>query len=208
MKVVKILLGGIVGIVVLLFIGSFFISSNFRVSDTQTLKASPEAVYHELTTAAEWKNWSYWNSLDPDMPVTYSGPESGVGSSYSWKSEKKELGSGTSTVEYVIPNEYVKINLVFEGQGGGQAEYIIRSKDGGSEVTSAFNSETKNFFEKWMSRLMGKPMMKKAFKSTMESLDKYVAEHPVAPAPAPATDSASASITAPADSIADNTATQ
>jgi uncharacterized protein YndB with AHSA1/START domain len=190
MKVVKIILGIVVGVLVLLFIGSFFIPTNFRVSQTQVVKASPEAIYEQLITAEDWKNWSYWESLDPDNKITYNDTKSGVGSAYSWKSEKKELGSGTLTVAEVEPNKYVKINLDFDGKGNGFGEYVLKTVDGGTEVTSSFNSETKGFMDKWMSRLMGKTMMKKAFTASMDNMGKYLADHPALPPTPPVTDSA------------------
>ena len=183
MKVIKILLGIIVAVLAILFVGSFFISSNWRVSQAQVIKASPEAVYNELITPGEWKNWSYWALLDSNSKMTCNDTKSGVGAAYSWKSEKKEIGSGTLTISSAVPNTYVKVDLFFDGNGGGFGEYVLKPVDGGTEVTSSFNSETKSFIEKWMSRLMGKPMMKKAFKSTMENMEKYIADHPAPQTP-------------------------
>lgn len=182
MKAIKILIGVLAGILAVLFIGSFFIGTNFRASQTQVMKAAPEAVYQQLITPEQWKKWSFWALEDPTTTFTYNDTKSGPGAAYSWKSEK--MGNGTLTVSGVEPGRYVVVALDFDGKGKAVAEYIISSTpDGGSEVVSALNSETSSFIDKWMSRIVGRPMLVKAFKATMENMDNYIAENPAPPAP-------------------------
>jgi hypothetical protein len=179
MKVVKWIIIVIAALVVAGVISTFFMSENFRVSQTQVIKAPPEAVFNQINTVKNWENWSYWKSLDDKMVTTYNDIPSGVGASYSWKSDKKELGSGSFTIVRVEPNAYVQGKLNFEGHGEAMAEYIIRpAQGGGTELTSAMNSDTKGIFDKLMSRLMGRPMMNKAFKASANSMEAYLQNNP------------------------------
>src|SRR5262245_57890525 len=140
MKIVKWIFVAIV-VLLLAAVGStFFMSEDFRVSYTQVIKAPPAAVYNQIATLKNWKNWSYWDGLDDKIDTNYNDITSGVGASYSWKSEKKDLGSGSLIIERTIVNEYVQSKLVFEGQGNGFSEYIIRPHPEGTELTSAMNS--------------------------------------------------------------------
>ena len=178
MKAVKWILITVVALLLAAVISTFFMSENFRVSQTQIIKAPPEAVYNQLNTVKNWENWSYWKTLDDKMVTTYNDIPSGVGASYSWKSDKKDLGAGSFTIVKVEPNGYVQGKLKFDGRGEAMAEYIIRPVEGGTQLTSAMNSDTKGIFDKLMSRLMGKPMMNKAFKASATSMEAYLQHNP------------------------------
>ncbi|MDB5227617.1 MAG: hypothetical protein JWN78_1810 [Bacteroidota bacterium] len=178
MKVLKWIL--IAGVALLLagVISTFFMSENFRISQTQIIKASPEAVYDQLATPKNWKNWSYWQGLDDKMAITYNDIPSGEGASYSWKSEKKSLGSGSFIIVHADPNQYILGKLTFDGHGDATSEYILKPVEGGTEVTSAMNSETKGIFSKLMGRVMMKPMMAKAFKASADKMSTYLESNP------------------------------
>jgi len=193
----KIVRGIFISVAALLLaaVGStFFMDENFRVSYKHTINASPEVVYEQLVTLKNWENWSYWRGLDDKMVVTYNDIPSGVGASYSWKSDKKEVGNGSFTIERTVLNEYVQSRLKFEGHNDGFSEYIIRSTDEGTELTSAMNTKTVGIIEKLMARLLMKPMMIKAFKATDEKMNAYLKENPDAGITGKTIDSVSAKI--------------
>lgn len=191
----KIVRGIFISVAALLLaaVGStFFMDENFRVSYKHTINASPEVVYEQLVTLKNWENWSYWRGLDDKMVVTYNDIPSGVGASYSWKSDKKEVGNGSFTIERTVLNEYVQSRLKFEGHNDGFSEYIIRSTDEGTELISAMNTKTVGIIEKLMARLLMKPMMIKAFKATDEKMNAYLKENPDAGSTGKTIDSVSA----------------
>lgn len=164
-------------------VSTFFMSENFRVSYTYPMKASPEAVYQQIVVLKNWENWSYWKGLDDKMITTYNDIPSGVGASYSWKSDKREVGTGSLTIERTVENEYVQTRLKFDGQGDGFSEYIIRKTDSGVDLVSALNTKTKGIFEKMVSRFFMKPMMIKAFKASSKNMDAYLQNNPDAANP-------------------------
>lgn len=190
MKIVKWIFVSVVALLLAAIASTFFMSENFRVSQTQIINASPEAVYNQINTLKNWENWSYWRGLDDKMVTTYNEIPSGVGASYSWKSEKKELGSGSLTVTASDKNYYVRSDLLFDGYDKALSEYIIKpTDDGNTELTSAMNSDTKGIFSKLMARIMMKPMMLKSFKAGAEKMNAYLKDHPTVDAPAEAIDS-------------------
>ena len=178
MKYIKWLLSTIVVMIIAALGSTFFMSEDFRVSDAQIIKATPEAVYNQIVTLKNWENWSYWKGLDDKMITTYNDIPSGVGASYSWKSEKKQLGSGSLIIERTVLNEYIQSKLTFDGHGKGFSEYIIRSTPEGTELTSSMNNKTTGVFQKLIARLMMKPMMKKAFKISADNMNAYLQAHP------------------------------
>lgn len=186
MSLLRKLLLGLLLLVVAAVSSTFFIDDNFRVSHTQTVHATPEAVFNQINTIKNWNNWSYWNTLDPEMKTTYNDIPSGVGASDSWKSEKKDVGNGSMIIKTSTPNDYVAFDLNFEGEEGKAfSEYILKPVGGGTEVTTGFNMETKGVMMKIMSRLMMKRSTTKAFSASMDMMDKYLQANPSVPVPTP-----------------------
>lgn len=194
MKIVKWSLIAVVALIVAAVVSTFFMSDSIRVSHTQIIKASPEAVYNQLSVLKNWSNWSYWNTLDDKMVTTYNDIPSGKGASYSWKGDKNKVGSGSLTITVADPG-YLQCHLDFEDNGSGTAEYILNPVDGGTELTSAMMSPSEGIIEKLMTRIMMKPMMKKAFKEGADKMDAYLQANPDANKTATVIDSVSVKIT-------------
>ncbi|MBP6660614.1 MAG: SRPBCC family protein [Chitinophagales bacterium] len=189
MSLLKKLLLGLLVLVVAAVGSTFFMDDNFRVSHTQVVKATPEAVFNQINTIKNWNNWSYWNTLDPEMKTTYNDIPSGVGAGDSWTSEKKDVGNGSMIIKESTPNTYISFNLDFAGEGKAFSEYILKPVDGGTEVTTGFNMETKGIMMKLMSRTLMKRGMTKAFEASMTALDKYLQANPTVAAPIEVVDS-------------------
>src|SRR5687767_12180669 len=68
-------------------------STTYTVERSRTLAAPPERVRPLIEDFHQWPRWSPWEDIDPAMQRTYGGPESGVGSTYSWSGNRK-AGSG------------------------------------------------------------------------------------------------------------------
>lgn len=69
----------------------------FTITRSTTIDAAPEAVRAQVTDFRRWVDWSPWEGLDPQLTRTYTGPETGVGSSYAWEGNKR-AGAGTMRI--------------------------------------------------------------------------------------------------------------
>lgn len=87
-------------------------NGSFSVHRETTIDSDPRKVYAELIDFRRWENWSPWEGLDPDLKRTYTGPESGVGSKYSWTGNRK-VGSGSMEVSATEDERSVTIRLEF-----------------------------------------------------------------------------------------------
>ena len=58
--------------------------SDFRVTRSATIAATPEAVFSQINNLHRWEAWSPWAKLDPAAKNAYEGPEAGVGAACSW----------------------------------------------------------------------------------------------------------------------------
>jgi uncharacterized protein YndB with AHSA1/START domain len=97
MKILKKILIVLVALIVILCAIGFVLPGTYRVERTVEIKAPPEKVYALIIEPRLWPKWTVWNQRDPNMKVTYSGPESGVGAKWAWESKSE----GTGNMEFV-----------------------------------------------------------------------------------------------------------
>lgn len=83
----------------------------FEVTRTTSIAADPARVHALVNDFHEWRAWSPWEDVDPDLRRTYSGPDSGVGARYAWAGNRK-AGEGSMEIKGSTP-ERIDIELSF-----------------------------------------------------------------------------------------------
>jgi len=104
-----------IGLIVLILAFVTFVSSrpgSFRIERSALVSAPPEKVFPLINDFHQWKRWSPWEKLDPNMKTSFSGPEAGPGSSYAWSGNGK-AGEGRMTIQESKPAELVSVTLEF-----------------------------------------------------------------------------------------------
>jgi uncharacterized protein YndB with AHSA1/START domain len=86
--------------------------AEYEVTRSTTIAAPPERIRPLIENFHEWRRWSPWEELDPDLKREYSGPESGPGAAYAWEGNRK-AGRGRMEILDVQP-ERIDIRLDFE----------------------------------------------------------------------------------------------
>jgi hypothetical protein len=84
----------------------------FRLSRSRVLAAPPEVVHAFVNDFHKWPEWSPWETLDPNMKRTISGPAAGSGSTYHWAGNNK-AGEGRMTITDSHPPVAITIRLEF-----------------------------------------------------------------------------------------------
>lgn len=111
----KVLLGvvGVIGLVVVVVLAlAARQPDTFKVERNLIVQAPQSAIFPNLADFHRWSAWSPWEHLDPNMKKTFSGPPTGVGSSYAWVGNDK-AGEGEMTVTESTPEEQLKVKLHF-----------------------------------------------------------------------------------------------
>lgn len=144
----KILLGLLIAIVVVvtsLVIAASTQPDDFRYSRSLTMNAPAAVVFEQVNNLKKSEQWSPWAKLDPNMKVTYEGPEAGTGAKYSWAGNA-QVGEGRMTIVESKPNELVKTQLDFikPFQGTNMAEFALKPE--GSQTTVTWSMYGKNNF--------------------------------------------------------------
>src|SRR5690349_20139497 len=121
----KKILIGIAGVIVLLIIIGFVLPSKFEITRSATINTSPQYVFEEVNNLEKWNNWDYWHSLDPEMKITYSDQKSGKGATYEWSGNSK-VGEGKLQVTESNPASSLSADLFFmESAEPSKAKYTF-----------------------------------------------------------------------------------
>jgi hypothetical protein len=109
--------------------------SSFSIERSAAIEAPPDIVYGHIENLRAMNAWSPWAKMDPQMKITYQGPEVGVGASSSW--EGPESGKGRMTITAVKPNQEVDIKLEFMApmEATNRALFTLAPSDGATRVT-------------------------------------------------------------------------
>jgi hypothetical protein len=87
--------------------------ADFHIERSIAIAAPPDHVFARVNDFHAWAAWSPWEKLDPNMQRTYTGPTSGEGSGYAWRSDNGKVGEGRMTLERSQPFSAIAIRLDF-----------------------------------------------------------------------------------------------
>ena len=113
MKLALKILKYLVGLAVLLLAVGFLLPSTYSAARSVKINAPIEKVFPLVANQKEWKRWSVWNQRDPNMVLSYSGPEAAAGSKWVWKSPSE--GNGGMEWSAVEANKRIGYILTMEG---------------------------------------------------------------------------------------------
>ena len=170
MKLALKILKYLVGIAVLLVAVGFLLPSTYSAQRSVTINASAEKVFPLVANHKEWKRWSVWNQRDPNMQMTYSGPEMAAGSKWSWKS--KSEGNGGMEFSAVEQNKRVGYILTMEDMTPATGELKFTPDGTGTKVTwDIYGNAGMNPVFRWFGVFMDK-MIGPDFEAGLKNLKK------------------------------------
>jgi uncharacterized protein YndB with AHSA1/START domain len=118
----------------------------FRVQRSASIKAPPEKVFPLINDYKQWAQWSPYETRDPAMKRTFSGPPAGKGAIYAWEGDKN-VGSGRMEIVEVAPPTKVTIKLDFikPFEAHNIAEFTLAPQGDATTVTWAMHGPTPFF---------------------------------------------------------------
>lgn len=141
MKILKLLLVTLVVVVILAAIIGTFLPSSVHVERSILIRAPQATVYVLVNGFQNFNRWSPWFELDPDANFTYEGPQEGVGARMSWRSEQRNVGTGSQEIVVSEPYDLVRTHLDFETQGTAEAYFELEPTDEGTNITWGFDTD-------------------------------------------------------------------
>lgn len=122
--------------------------SEFRVARGALISAPPAAVFSKVNDLRTWQEFSPWAKLDPNAEITFSGPETGTGSSFAWAGNS-EVGEGRMTIVESRPHELIRFKLEFVKpfEGTSIAEFTFNEQGAQTEVVWSMSGRNNFFFK-------------------------------------------------------------
>lgn len=123
---------------------------NYVISREVKINAPAEKIFPYLNNSKLAEKWAPWFEIDPAAKMSYSGPDTGVGSKASWDGGK-QLGTGSATIAESVPNQKVGIQLEYVKPMimKQYSEYLVSAN--GPETTVTWKVTGQNSF---MGRVM------------------------------------------------------
>ncbi|MEM1272329.1 MAG: SRPBCC family protein [Pseudomonadota bacterium] len=148
----------LIAIVAVFLIGAYLRPRYVQVERHTEIAAAPEAVYAHVSSLKAFHEWSPWTGRDPNMEVTWSGPDQGVGNVMEWRSDVKGVGNGRQEITEVDENRQVKTALDFGSMGTAEAWFdLVPKGDGATRVTWGLNADMgNNPMGRWFGMMMDK----------------------------------------------------
>lgn len=134
----------VLGLVVLIGIMAgvaFGLPAHVTVTRSKSINAPESAVFPYLNNLHQFSEWSPWQLRDPQLAVTYGGPEQGKGAEVQWTSQKPSVGTGSMEITESEPNRSIDLVVNFNGLEG-TSSYQVVPDGSGSKVTWNFGFES------------------------------------------------------------------
>lgn len=176
----KKLLLGVVALVLVFTATAYLLPRYVTVKHTAQILAPPEVVFPILSTPAEWPRWSPWTARDPDMELTFSGPPTGFGATWSWTSASQ--GDGSMTFTLSIPSVKVEYELAITGEGPpATGDFLIAPNAKGCVVAWTQRTDMGHSpVGRWMGLLVP-GRLRGDFTEGLSRLSDYARAQPTAP---------------------------
>ena len=141
MKILKRIFLGLVTIIAILAVISLFLPRNIIVERSINMRGDASDVFPYVNDLRKFQEWSPWALFEPDLELTFSGAEQGVGAKVAWESTNSDVGSGSQEIIESRENEYVKIALDFGSEGNAISDFRVLSEDNRTRVVWGFQMD-------------------------------------------------------------------
>ncbi len=149
MKLLKKILLGLLGVVILLLIIAAFLPKTFKSERSIVINLPQQEVFDYVKYVKNQDNYGKWNLMDPEMQKSYEGTDGTVGFKYSW--DGKKVGKGTQTIVSITEGQEIETSLDF-GFGDPAASHMILEPVSASETKVTWGISGKS---PWPMNIMG-----------------------------------------------------
>ena len=115
--------------------------AHVTVARSVVINAPEPAVFPYLNNLHQFSEWSPWQLRDPQLAVSYSGPEQGKGAQIQWTSKVPSVGNSNMEISASEPSRHIDLAVNFNGLEGTSA-YDIAPSGSGSKVTWSFGYDS------------------------------------------------------------------
>jgi Polyketide cyclase / dehydrase and lipid transport len=132
---------GLVGLVAILAAVAVGLPAHVTVARSVVINAPESAVFPYVNNLHRLGDWSPWKLRDPELNMTYGGPEEGKGAQVQWTSQKPSIGSGSMSISDSNLNRSVELAANYNNVEG-TSSFEIGPSGSGSKLTWSFGYDT------------------------------------------------------------------
>ena len=132
---------GLVGLVAILAAVAVGLPAHVTVARSVVINAPESAVFSYVNNLHRLGDWSPWKLRDPQLTMTYGGPEEGKGAQIQWTSQKPSIGTGSMSISDSNLNRSVELAANFNNVEG-TSTFEIAPSGSGSKLTWSFGYDT------------------------------------------------------------------
>ena len=144
MKTLRRILFSLLIIVVILLVTGYFLPRKIYLERSMQMNAPVETIFNQVNSMQNWSRWSPWLVMDSSVRIVCSGPDSGVGSGFSYKSDQDPSNKGKLTISCSVPYDSILIDMDFLDKGKAISKFLFKSLEKGTRVTWIMESDLGN----------------------------------------------------------------
>jgi len=164
---------GLVGLVAILAAVAVGLPAHVTVARTVVINAPESAVFPYVNNLHRFGDWSPWKLRDPQLAITYGGPEEGKGALIQWTSQKPSIGTGNMQISDSNLNRSVELAANFNNLEG-TSSFEIAPSGSGSKITWSFGYDTGSSPLKRWKALMLDGFIGSEYRAGLEKLKETV----------------------------------
>ena len=134
MALVRNICASVLVVAVVLVTVGFVLPSDYQVQREITINAPADKIYPNLVNLKAWPQWAVWFMRDPNMAVSFSGPDRAIGMQTTWESESQ--GNGEMEIVALKHNKEIIYHLYFPDYDMSSTGIIkLEDTEAGTQVT-------------------------------------------------------------------------
>lgn len=135
---------GMLAVVLLVILVSFFLPTKTHVERSAEIHAPAPVVFAQLADFENWNSWEPWSKSDSTLEIEYpTGNTQGVGSKRVWHSQNPDVGDGSLEITHVVPNDSICI-MLHQGESHDQLFFKLREVNGITKVVWGIDAGTED----------------------------------------------------------------
>lgn len=155
MRVFKWLIGIVAVLAVIFFAGGFLLPQSVTVERSIDIAKPAAEVFPHVNSLKAGQKWSPWLERDPNVQLTFDGPDEGVGAKMAWSSDNPQVGEGAQEIMQSDADTFVETALDFGDMGTAKAQFILEGAGESTNVTWTLEADMgSNPVGRWMGLMM------------------------------------------------------
>ena len=172
----KILLGVLAFIILVTLVG-FFLPNKIEIARDIRITAPIGYVFEEINELERWTDWSYWQSRDPAMQITYGNYKKGKGASMSWKIKNDSV---VLKITESLSDTSIVTETYFTEADTARSYYKLKHKGDTTLLTATQKRNNfKDPFSRWKAFLFIRPKVKKALSYDLKKIKEIAEAKPI-----------------------------